>query len=298
MLQARRKAFTLIELLVVIAIIAILVGLLLPSLGAVREQGRFTKCLANLRSFSLATTMYANDSKDVIWDAVRRITPPNANFTVWARLPSEQDPNLVGPGLMYRYVENMQEVGECPTNKRRNSRGDDARPANATNLWGSQTGVDFDYTFFRRMQGAKLGMVTQVGYLTFPGVLPLSAQPPEVAIATAAITRMSGVPLFIEESTPFYNGNTALADNQDGLFTNDDQPETRHKGACAVGFFEGHASGIKFPSGGNRLEEEAADTRVWDFYANANKGWIRLEPPGLNDLRRPYGWITNPRATP
>jgi prepilin-type N-terminal cleavage/methylation domain-containing protein len=294
--RTRLKAFTLIELLVVIGIIALLIGILLPSLGAAREQGRFSKCLANLRTFAMASNMYALESKDLIWDSVRRITPPNANFTVWARLPAADDPTRAGPGLMYRYVENVEKVGECPTNRRRNARGEESQANN--NIWGSQSGLDFDYTFMRRMQGAKLGMVVQVGYLTTPGIFPISSQPPEVATPTLSITRFTGVPIFVEESTPFFNGNTSVAENQDGLFTNDDQFETRHNGASAMAFLEGHANVFKPPAGKDRFVEEQGDTRAWDLYADGQRGWTRLEPPGLNDLRRPYGWITNPRATP
>ncbi len=62
--EARRDGFTLIELLVVISIIALLVGILLPALGAARKSAQRAVCLGHQRSIGQGMAVYASDNSD------------------------------------------------------------------------------------------------------------------------------------------------------------------------------------------------------------------------------------------
>jgi prepilin-type N-terminal cleavage/methylation domain-containing protein/prepilin-type processing-associated H-X9-DG protein len=68
----RRRGFTLIELLVVIAIIALLIGILIPSLGAARDSARQAQDASNMRQIGIMFMTHANDNAGLFsngtWD--------------------------------------------------------------------------------------------------------------------------------------------------------------------------------------------------------------------------------------
>lgn len=60
-----RHGFTLIELLVVVSIIAILIGILLPTVAVVRQRARQAVCGSNLRQIGIAVEAYRGQFREV-----------------------------------------------------------------------------------------------------------------------------------------------------------------------------------------------------------------------------------------
>lgn len=59
----RRAGFTLIELMVTISIIVMLLGLLVPNLGRIRDKADSVKCASNLRGIVTAAQSFAQDNE-------------------------------------------------------------------------------------------------------------------------------------------------------------------------------------------------------------------------------------------
>ena len=111
------KAFTLIELLVVISIIALLVGILLPALGAARRTAKTAVCLSNIRQITVGLLTYSEDYKGQVPPAMSDIEPTLGRrvpyqVSVWNYITEDQLDNtkLDAP---HEYLEGT--AFECPS---------------------------------------------------------------------------------------------------------------------------------------------------------------------------------------
>lgn len=59
-----RRGFTLVEIMVVMTIIALLIAILVPAVGFVRESARGTQCKSSLRQFYIGLTGFADKNRD------------------------------------------------------------------------------------------------------------------------------------------------------------------------------------------------------------------------------------------
>jgi len=89
------RAFTLIELLVVVSIIALLLSILLPSLGKAQQQARTLVCLSNMRQVGIALNMYLWDNEERLPDSSCHISDPEK---YWLKILSK----YTGEQLLFR----------------------------------------------------------------------------------------------------------------------------------------------------------------------------------------------------
>lgn len=119
------RAFTLIDVLVSMAVIALLIGIMMPSLSLVKETARRVACASNVRQIGLGFAMYGDDHKEHLPPTVFLRTPgsPQWDMMVMLRVgldvqAQSQTPAGDWDGLGVLYVNdylNAARLFYCPS---------------------------------------------------------------------------------------------------------------------------------------------------------------------------------------
>ncbi len=120
----KRPAFTLVELLVVIGIIALLISILIPTLGSAQRQARATKCAAHLREMFNAMQYYSQEFKGYY-----PVAQYGGVYNLYGDLYPIGGSNAYYPNFIAKYVTKSK-YGTSSTNAQ------DAGYARQSVLWG------------------------------------------------------------------------------------------------------------------------------------------------------------------
>jgi prepilin-type processing-associated H-X9-DG protein/prepilin-type N-terminal cleavage/methylation domain-containing protein len=200
-----RRAFSLVELLVVIAIVAVLIGLLLPTMSGARERAKGVACLSNLRQLALTAHVYAGQFGGRYPPA--RWGSDSWDFSILA--------GKAVPGLLWRGQGDMR-IQQCPS-----------FDGKSNALFDPFTGYNYNTSYIGHGQGETIEA---------PAKLNQVRQPARTALFGDG-QYYSGANKYMRAPFP-HNGDQSITTRAAGT------QGFRHRGATNVAFCDGHAESI------------------------------------------------------
>lgn len=119
--RIHRGGFTLVEVLVVVGIIVVLLSILLPAMGKMREQSNSVACAANLHSIGHAFQVYLTqyDHYTFPWRNFTYWVDPNTSASKPNQLINAYDPNAYW-GVPYAVAGGLsKETFGCPSHQQK-----------------------------------------------------------------------------------------------------------------------------------------------------------------------------------
>jgi prepilin-type N-terminal cleavage/methylation domain-containing protein/prepilin-type processing-associated H-X9-DG protein len=255
---AVRAGFTLIELLVVIAIIAILAGLLLPSLATAKKKAQATQCLNGMKQLQLAHILYGSDFEDKFVsndNDPRQSTAAATNAWIQGNVQqwTAQYRSNISQGLLFKYHAS-EKIYTCPASR-------------ATVI---ATNGPIPH---HRSYSMSVGIACSV-------------------VATSArrfneINKSSDVIVFLEENAvSIDNGAQGIRSNTDlnnGQWSAWNPPSGRHNNGAALSFTDGHAELYRWQGEIGRINRIYTDESIRQLRPSTTVNPLNGLPIAVND---------------
>ena len=239
-MKTSAKRFTLIELLVVIAIIAILAGMLLPTLNSARNTAKAISCTSNLKEMGLGIHLYA--------DSFGQYVPP-----VMFKYDVTNNINYGWIGYLHPFISGGLEVSAVGSNYNKLSKLLHC-PSDSINLAKSDGISNYSYNLYAGLPGEAVNASTP--YTGHGCTLPSYRHPSMYRLMLDARYHDTNVSHYEYFILPNASGSVSWQTQVDG---------TRHNKGANELFVDGHV--------GRRQYSEAMATSNSDFILYYGASW-------------------------